>query len=388
MKLIAAVLGLGAILALVGYWYTRGTQRGTPLQEPIQLAARYLQQSCQPDGQFIYRIHLDPEITQKPRYNILRHAGTMYALAMHYQESGDPESRSALLRAAQFLRERCMAPPPEEGELLAIWSRPELNGSGDPLQAKLGGTSLALVALMSLEKIQPGSTPMEELRRLARFLRWMQKPDGSFYSKYIPSQGGRRDQWTSLYYPGEAALGLLMLYERDRAAEWLQSAANALSYLARSRHGKSGVPADHWALIATALLLPHYNSAPTSRQAHVNHAKQICKAMVAEQVQHGDPQLRGAFSSDGRSTPTSTRLEGLLAALTFLPAEESRLRLRIQEAVDRGILFLLRCQVREGEFAGAIPRALLNDDRRAREVRIDYVQHALCAMILYQRSLP
>ena len=30
----------------------------------------------------------------------------------------------------------------------------------------------------------------------------------------------------------------------------------------------------------------------------------------------------------------------------------------------------------------------IDDDRRAREVRIDYVQHALCAMILYQRSLP
>ncbi len=55
--------------------------------------------------------------------------------------------------------------------------------------------------------------------------------------------------------------------------------------------------------------------------------------------------------------------------------------------------FLLRAQISEGEFAGAIPRAIgkigrnisYADEfnRRVTEVRIDYVQHALSAMIQY-----
>ena len=98
--------------------------------------------------------------------------------------------------------------------MLAVWSEPEVNRSGKPLQAKLGGTGLGLVALLSLENIQPGFTPLADLQALGRFTVYMQKEDGSFYSKYIPSAGGRWDEWQSLFYPGEAALGLLMLYQR------------------------------------------------------------------------------------------------------------------------------------------------------------------------------
>ena len=71
----------------------------------------------------------------------------------------------------------------------------------------------------------------------------MQKEDGSFYSKFYPHHGGKNDQWTSLYYPGEAALGLLMLYEKDPDPLWLQTAANAIAYLARLRAGRPSAPA-------------------------------------------------------------------------------------------------------------------------------------------------
>lgn len=51
--------------------------------------------------------------------------------------------------------------------------------------------------------------------------------------------------------------------------------------------------------------------------------------------------------------------------------------------------FLLIAQLTEGRYAGGIPRAVGrfgNDrkfNRRHREIRIDYVQHALSAMIQY-----
>jgi hypothetical protein len=367
------------------------------LHEACILAAAYLVAACGEDGQFEYLTHPDPDVALDPEYNELRHAGTMYALAMYDQWHPDAAARAALERAGRFLRERCIRPVEEWPGVLAVWLDPEISRDSGPLVAKLGGTGLALVALLSLERVAPGSTPREDLAQLGSFLLHMQKPDGSFYSKYIPAQGGRSNRWTSLYYPGEAALGLVMLYEHDGDARWLRAAGDAIAYLARSRAGQKTVPADHWALLATARLLPHADTAspPIARQPMIEHAAQIVRAVLRDQVRHDDnPALIGGFVRDGRTTPTSTRLEGLLAAMEFLPADLAQLRHMTTSAIDRGIGFLLNSQVRQGEHAGAIPRSVRklapghpgyspSANRRADEVRIDYVQHALSAFIQY-----
>ena len=96
------------------------------------------------------------------------------------------------------------------------------------------------------------------------------------------TKGGRDDSWTSLYYPGEAALGLLMLYEKDPSLIWLQAAADSIAYLARMREGKKLVEADHWALLATAKLLPLYDRCrpPLPKKAIERHAAQICESIL------------------------------------------------------------------------------------------------------------
>ena len=83
-----------------------------------------------------------------------------------------------------------------------------------------------------------------------------------------------------------------------------------------------------------------------------------------------------------------------MAAIRFLPEEYATLRRRMISVINDGLLFLLRAQLRSGQYAGGIPRAIkelsekhpqFNNsfNRRVTEIRIDYVQHALSAMILY-----
>ena len=359
-------------------------------------SAAYLVNNTQDDGLFEYRINMDPGIkVRKKKYNILRHAGTIYAMCDYYQLKPDVNIRDAIERAGRYLRDKSILPIPERGDISAVWSVLEVIFDGSPLQAKLGGTGLGLVALLSIEKIRPGFTPRSDLQSLGRFIVYMQKEDGSFYSKYIPSMGGRWDKWQSLYYPGEAALGLLMLYEKDSSDIWVEAAAKALAYLADSRKNSAEVPADHWALLATEKLLTlvSCDKLPVSWDLLINHAIQICDTILAGQIENIErPEYDGGFSEDGRTTPTAIRLEGLLAALTILPPDHD-IRKRIVAAVHRGISFLLRAQVGEGEFVGAFPRAVDKIDqdnpnadtfnRRATEVRVDYVQHALSAMIKY-----
>jgi len=370
------------------------------LETAIDKAAQYLLRSVQPDGSFVYRVNMNPRVEVRETYNVLRHAGAIYAMGQYYELHPSPPMQTALEKAAGFLLKNAVASIPDREDLLAVWSKPEINLGDTPPQAKLGGTGLGLVALLTVDQVSPGFVDVETCRKLGRFLLYMQKEDGGFHSKYIPGEDGRNDDWVSLYYPGEAALGLVMLYEKDRSAVWLHGAARAIAYLARTRSGRQRVEPDHWALLATARLVKHADELDriVSKETLLQHAGQICESILADRsAMPLGYRLSGCFSDDGRTCPTATRLEGLLAALTFLPAEKTELRSRISLAVRSGTRFLIASQIQSGKYAGGIPRAVhyltknhprfsLAFNERASEIRIDYVQHALSAMIQYKRQ--
>ncbi len=368
------------------------------LTKAIHLAANYLIKACNQDGKFLYRVNLNPNVTPKPKYNLLRHAGSIYALTVYDQNYPSLSTLNTLERAAGFLKKSAIGPLPAQTDLLAVWSHPEITGSEKQLQAKLGGTGLGLLALLGVEKRKPGTTTVDVLQKMGNFIIFLQKTDGSFYSKYIPEKGGKDDSWTSLYYPGEAALGLLMLYEKDPAQRWLQAAANAIAYLARLRAGNHQMEADHWALLATAKLLPLYDRCqqPLPKRDILTHAIRICESILTRKSHFSKNTMEhGCLTDDGRTTPTAIRLEGLLAAQRFLPLEHKILRERIRVTAEEGIAFLIRSQIPSGEYAGGIPRAIHplpenhpkfdnSFNKRATEVRIDYVQHALSALLDYR----
>jgi hypothetical protein len=347
----------------------------------IALAARYLEWACGPDGKFAYRIDIGSG-QASDSYNIVRHAGAMYALAMLNRTQADRQAVDAMVRASTFLRQRYIGPGVHP-DLLVVWSKPL------PLHsdAELGATALGIVALEAVNEAVPQSVPLDQLEALGRFALFLQRDDGSFVSKYRRESGPVRN-WESLYYPGEAALGFLALDRADHDPKWRVAAAKALTYLARSRAKLPTVPADHWALIATAELLGHCDagSCPASREELIQHAIQICNSIMREQLHDpADARLDGAFDSTGRTTPAATRLEGLLAALEFLP--DGDMRKQTDAAVARGIAFLLRAQIGSGPYAGGIPGSVAAGSRSEFVVRIDYVQHALCAWLGYQRLL-
>lgn len=271
---------------------------------------------------------------------------------------------------------------------MAVWSEPLLERSqlAHPV-AELGATGLGLVALAAVNDAAPGTVPLEQLQALGRFLLFMQRGDGSFTSKYI-SKRGPVSNWESLYYPGEAALGLVSLYRADHSRKWLVAAAKALSYLARSRESLVTLPADHWALIATAELIRYgaQMGSIVSREELIHHAIQICNSILHEQLTNSAADgLDGAFDPTGRTTPVATRLEGLQSALEFLPSGE--LTNEIGVATGRGIAFLLRAQIITGPFIGGLPKAATLNKVDSSDIRIDYVQHALCAWIRYLRLI-
>ncbi len=363
---------------------------GSFLEDRMSLAYRYISESVDQNGQFRYAANPNLNYPAGKKYNILRHAGTMYAMDTYESGILKNESHSKSLRnAGKFLKNNTIQGLEFESSLKAVWSVPKITNNKNPYQAKLGGTGLGLVALAGLAVRDSEFIGLDTLQALGSFLLWMQQPNGGFVSRYRPGHGGRDLSWHSLYYPGEAALGLLMLHDIDPDPKWRNSALNALLFLSRSRYNDSVVPADHWALIATRKLLdtsPELE--PTISDTLRHHAKQIAGQITSEFRECNDlfPNS-GCLVWDGRLAPAATRLEGLLAAAGFL--DDTSL---FDSAVDEGLRFLTAGQSVRGPLAGAFPRLhpdwfKSKDKQKPRdtEFRIDYVQHSLSAMIEYYR---
>lgn len=366
------------------------------IEEAADLAVDYISKSCGKDGRFVYLFDLSKNKPLNAGYNLLRHGGTMYSLSMYDRWKSSSAVQNVMKRAGTFLLKNCLEEVPGQDNTIAIMSRPEIVFIREK-QAKLGGTGLGLVALCSIERFEPGFTDLETLRGLGNFILFMQKKDGSFYSKYFPQGDGRNDAWTSLYYPGEAALGLMYLYEIDPDEKWFEGAVKTLEYLSNLREGDWVVEADHWALLASAKVIPKLTGPDREslRKKLEVHVHQICRRILFEwRLTRSVPFSPKGFTPDGRSAPCATRLEGLQAALSLAAMADHSQRKTIRKAVDESIVSLSRGQIKTGSNRGAVPATMkkfpfyhplswfgFNENRSL--VRIDYPQHALSAFVMY-----
>ncbi|MCB0386691.1 MAG: hypothetical protein KDD43_14960, partial [Bdellovibrionales bacterium] len=268
MKLSKRVLvvagGLLVILPLIVWLISRGGSylqppRAEELTEAIHLAAQYLTNQIEDDGRFVYRLNTNPRVKLPEKYNVLRHAGGIYSLWMYLKAYPNEEIKTRTLLATRYLIDHSLGPVRGAPGVSTLWSTPEI--LRDPKfrpQSKLGGAGLGLVALVGSYGLDDTVIRIEKLKEIGGFLEFMQMKDGGFYSKYFPDREGKSKTWTSLYYPGEAALGAVMLFGIDPDVRWLSVSARGLAYLARKRKGKgTDVEADHWALLATKGLLYH-----------------------------------------------------------------------------------------------------------------------------------
>jgi hypothetical protein len=424
LTLAAAIVGVASGLFIFARapWRTHASTKAAnaaqvwSLPRAIDEAADYLTRVDGEDGRFEYRLFVDGRHGSPRKYNVLRHAGSIYALADYRAQAKSPEARSradaAMARSARYLLSRYVRPLRDHPDIAAVWSDPGEEGGSRP-SAKLGGAALAIIGVLgklgASDRASPDAGNLEDVRAmqsLARFILFMEEPGGDFHSKYEDETGYVPD-FDSLYYPGEAILALTMLYEVDYDPRWLDAAARAIAHLVKSRRGGTEkLPNDHWLMIATDRFLPRYGelaAPPLPKQEMLEHAIALGQTMMDEQASvresKVDPAIDGAFGTDARTTPAATRLEGLLALEHAIRDDGSRaaFRTELRETIGRGIGFLRRAQVASGIARGGIPEALETPTKPAQrdngpedpaagdgqEVRIDYVQHALSAMMRY-----
>ncbi len=343
-----------------------------------QRAGAYLTRSVNRDGKFIY-IYLPKSNRVLDEYNLIRHAGSVYAMLELYQVTQEKELLSASTRAIDYLLQY-VKPWGEAPKSAALVS---MDGA-----MKLGGTALTAVALAKYVEVTHDQQYMPLLQQLGQYIEDSQLDNGRFISERAYPSGEISD-YESRYYPGESLLALVRLYALDGQEHWLDTAEKGSKYLIKVRD--QGVPMgelihDHWLLYALNEL---YRYRPNPM--YLEHAMLIAQAISQSQNRIPQyPDYRGSYYTPPRSTATATRTEGLVAAYKLARdygrKEDAQ---SILTTIRLNIMFQLQTQFQPESVLyisdpqralGAFHKSLTNF-----EIRNDYVQHNISSILgVYQ----
>ena len=374
---------------------TRGNPPPPPLtpqalRDAALAGAHYLVAHLAPSGRFIYEHDLltgkqtDPE--HSAAYSMPRHGGTTYFLAETYRITKaewlrEPIERAIGHLAALLAQGKCGGTLPDGTAFDCVMDRSERT-------AQLGSTALVVVALVEYQRATGDARYLPLAQRLAAWLLYMQRPDGSFRHVYDPVRKQPDEQAQQLYYSGEAALALARMYvvtndprystATERALDWLVDFYDF--FLGGFYYGE-----EHWTCIAAEAIWP-----TVQKPAYDDFCRGYGAFLRDSQPAVGDypdeDDLAGVYSFSAYVTPTNTpagsRTEAMISAY-LLGVHHGDPDAAIRGQIRAALQYALGQQLRpDNDFAaigdadGGMPESSVD-----RTVRIDYVQHTCSAML-------
>jgi hypothetical protein len=336
-----------------------------------RLGGNYLLRIQKSDGSFRYLYDASKDEFDESTYNILRHAGTAYSLFQLYETTREVRYLNAARKAMLFLKSR-FRPAHIKNAVYVL----DFDG-----KAKLGANGLALLALTRQLQLDNKSANLADAKRLANMILAQQHQDGSFQS-YHPVRGDEPEGSVSLYYPGEAILGLIGLYRIEADKRLLDAAERGANYLIQSERRMPALPPDAWLMQALEAL---HKIKP--EQQYIDHAIAIAETMISYQYDEEDsPEYAGGFSPGvPRSTPAASRSEGILAAYRMAKAAKDSRAVKLANALKLSARFQLSQQLTDDDKSIVPnPQRATGGFRESLEgmrIRIDYVQHNISALL-------
>jgi hypothetical protein len=401
----------------------------------------YLVRMQKADGSFYYWYHALSDQQEGGPYNIVRHAGAAVSLFDLYRVTGDARYLAAARKATSFLRSRFRhfagtqptgrdSEKPEvgaspvakvssakadrlkaelrtghltrgtsglqstadpdrlkaelrtghwTGRSVGLESRP-LYVLDDDNKAKLGAGGLALLAVTREMELDRRSDS-KEANGLAAGILAMQRSDGSFETD-LRLSGDESEAPPSLYYPGEAMLGLVRLYLLTGDRRLLDCARRGGDYLVGMQRKQRELPPDAWLVQSLESL---YEITKDPRYAE--HAIDLAASMAASLYPADGPEGYEGAVAPGipRVTPAASRTEGLLAGYRVARSIKDPREERLLAAARAAAGFELTQQFgpdnsfflpNPGRAAGGFHESV--DSMR---IRIDYVQHNISSLL-------
>lgn len=357
-----------------------------PYYNEINLSMGYIGRNVLENGRFKYRKNVDSEVKYNNKiYNSLRHAGILYSMYM-YEKYGYPATyKKFRYNASKYFIKKYIKKLDETRRVVVSLPKEEqINMS----IAKSGAAGMALAALSNLcaEK----KLPLELLTGLGEFLVSMQDKDGNFYAYYDLDSDTINKEAEALYYTGEAAFGLLHLYDVDPKTKWLHSAKKGLLYLAKFRKPLGmDIPFDHWSIMAIEKLFNTGSVAEDEKRILMEYVEQMLIPTISKQITNKNNSYFGAFQENIRPGSIGTIMEGL--ASSYFCTDSEDLKQLIYKSLSIGCLFLNRVQVKTGEQAGGVPNSANwvrpEASPNASVIRMDNLQHVILSWLKFQEII-
>jgi len=359
------------------------------LRERALDGGRFLVAHLAPNGRYIYEHDLPTGAQTDPRsssYSMPRHAGTTYFLAELYRITKEPWLREPIERAFAHLAElmgngRCAGKLPDGTEIDCVMDRSER-------VAQLGSTALAVVALAEYQRATGDTRYLPVARKLAAWISWMQRPDGSFRHLYNPVTKEADDKTQLLYYSGEASLALARMHTITGDPAYARAAERGLDWLVGWYDfflGGFFFGEEHWTCIAAEALYPAARHARYVDFCHGYGA--FLRGQQAAVGEHPDEDdLAGSYSFTPfllpYNTPAGSRTEAMISAY-LLGRHHGRPDAAVRGQIRDALEYVVGQQITSDSDFGAVGPALggMPGNPIERNVRIDFVQHTCSAFI-------
>lgn len=351
------------------------------LLEAAWMAARNLAYNTKDDGMMGY--HQRPEVDRFAKgYNIVRHAGAVWGLFTAYKATGDVELLNAGLRALKYLipNIKIAAEDPNVAYL-------DYQG-----QSILGTNALTAMALVDIppELLTPEWKTLRE--KLGNGVIAFQVADGQFYASWSQKlKGGPVPSPQPRYYPGEAFLSLVSLYETDPQPKWLAAAKKCAEAQMREWDKDPKQQPDAWVVQAMSKLYRIEKNEKYPQYVFKMVNWHFGHQWGMPEKHEGKLPFKDYFggadnSTPPRSTPTSARTEANIEAwhlAKLVGNQEMAQKLGDavmasywQNLVDQFMPETVYYLPAPEKAVGGIRGALISND-----IRIDYDQHFLSSAI-------
>ena len=359
------------------------------LREAALLGGHYLVDHMSPSGRYLYEHDLVTGQKTDPRsmnYSMPRHAGTTYFLAELYRITKQEWLREPIERAFAHLADllaagHCGGTLPDGTAYDCVLDRNES-------VAQLGSTALAVVALAEYQRATGDTRYLPLATKLAAFILYMQRPDGSFRHLFDPRQKKPDEKAEMLYYSGEAALALARMHTVTGDARYAKAAERALDWLVDWYDfflGGFFYGEEHWTCIAAEAIWPAVKN--PKYQEFCDGYGAFLRAQQPEPGELPDEDdYVGAYNFTPfvppYNTPAGSRTEAMISAY-LLGVHHGDPDPAIRAQIAAALQYALGQQIRPdsdfdaaGSADGGMPGSPIE-----RNVRIDYVQHVCSAMI-------
>ncbi len=336
--------------------------------ESITLAGDYLLNHLDSQGKFDYLYNASSG-RSVGGYNVLRHAGTSYSLALIFKYTGEERFFNGTMASINHLLFKYL-----HFEGMGPSRFAYISSEG---RIKLGGAALALLALVEAEKVCPGVGLMDEIYGLADLIIKMQYENGSFRC-YFREEDNHND-----YYPGEALLALAKVHDLTGEERYLTSLERGLDFYVDHYSRGRYTAFTPWGTEAMVYAYEHLENS-----SYVDLCFRMANRCMAGQIgpwEGVDPSVVGAFSYDPRAN-TASRAEGVVDSylLASIIGDNASIE-RYGRSADSSAGFLMYLQLNETDVYGFEDPAMSAGGFPASygdlNIRIDYVQHAVVVLV-------